>query len=66
MLPDYVDAVAPTTYRLTQDSAILRLLADGEFDRLIWVGDKLEITAAVEDESPAEAEAAVDVATDAE
>ena len=61
-----VDAVAPTTYRLTQDSAILRLLADGEFDRLIWVGDKLEITAAVEDESPAEAEATVDAATDAE
>ena len=43
---DAVDAVTPTTYRLTQDSAILRLLEAGEYDRLIWVGDKLEIIAA--------------------
>ena len=60
-----VDAVAPTVYRLSQDSAILRILQDGDVDRLVWVGDKLEIIAE-QDETPAEAEASVDAATDAE
>ena len=61
-----VDAVAPAVYRLSQDSAILRLIEEGKADRLVWVGDKLEIIAEEEDETPAEAEASVDAATDAE
>ena len=60
-----VDAVAPAVYRLSQDSAILRLIEEGKADRLVWVNDKLEIIAE-EDETPAEAEASVDAATDAE
>ena len=45
--------------RLTPDTVILRLIEQGESDRLIWVNDKLEITApvAVEDAGqPVEAE----------
>ena len=62
-----VEAVAPATYRLSHDSAILRLISEGQTDRLIWVNDKLEITATLVDldETPAEAEAAVDASTDA-
>ena len=60
-----VDAVAPAVYRLSQDSAILRLIEEGRTDRLVWVNDKLEIIAE-EGETPAEAEASVDAATDAE
>ena len=51
-----VDAVAPAVYRLSQDSAILRLIEEGKTDRLVWVGDKLEIIA----------EVPVDAATDTE
>ena len=60
-----VEAVAPTVYRLNQDSAILRLLEEGRTDRLVWVNDKLEIIAE-QDETPANAEASVDAATDTE
>jgi hypothetical protein len=44
--------VAPTAgstarrIRLSQDTVILRLIAQGKTDRLVWVNDQLEITAA--------------------
>ena len=51
---DAVEAVAPTVYRLSQDSAILRLLEEGRTDRLVWVNDQLEIIAEqAEEEAPA-------------
>jgi hypothetical protein len=34
---------APHVVKLTKDSMILRLLEDGNTDRLVWVGDSLEI-----------------------
>ena len=64
---DAVEAVEPTVYRLSQDSAILRLIEEGRSDRLVWVNDTLEIIAEpAEETTPAEAEASVDAATDAE
>ena len=62
---DAVEAVEPTVYRLNQDSAILRLIEEGRTDRLVWVNDSLEIIAE-QDETPANAEASVDAATDTE
>ena len=44
------EAVEPTAgqpeirRRLTQDTVILRLIEQGDDDRLIWIGDSLEIT----------------------
>lgn len=32
--------------KLTRDSIVLRLIEEGDTDRLLWVGDDLEITAA--------------------
>ena len=61
---DAVDAVEPAVYRLSHDSAVLRLLEEGRTDRLVWVGDRLEIIA--EDEAPAETETSVDAPTPAE
>ena len=62
-----VEAVAPTVYRLNQDSAILRLLEEGRTDRLVWVNDKLEIIAEqAEEEAPADAEVSTTAATDTE
>ena len=64
---DAVEAVEPTVYRLSQDSAILRLIEEGRSDRLVWVNDTLEnIAEPAEETTPAEAEASVDAATDAE
>ena len=64
---DAVEAVAPTVYRLNQDSAILRLLEEGRTDRLVWVNDKLEIIAEqAEEEAPADAEVSTTAATDTE
>ena len=40
-------AVEEIRVALTKDSAILRLLEQGDEARLIWVGDSLEITAPV-------------------
>ena len=60
-----VEAVAPTVYRLNQDSAILRLLEEGRTDRLVWVNDKLEIIAE-QDETPADAEVSTAAGTDTE
>ena len=62
-----VEAVAPTVYRLNQDSAVLRLLEEGRTDRLVWVNDKLEIIAEpAEETTPAEAEASIDAASNTE
>ena len=60
-----VEAVAPTVYRLNQDSAILRLIEEGRTDRLVWVNDKLEIIAE-QDETPADAEVSTAAGTDTE
>ena len=62
---DAVEAVAPTVYRLNQDSAILRLLEEGRTDRLVWVNDELEIIAE-QDETPADAEVSAAAGTDTE
>jgi hypothetical protein len=40
---DHVPGRAPQIVRLTKDSMILRLIEDGGTDRLVWVGDDLEI-----------------------
>ena len=53
---EHVAAVEPTIYRLSQASAILRLIESGKFDRLVWVGDSLEIIA----EAPVATEAPVE------
>ena len=34
------------TVRLEHETVVLRLIEAGDYDRLIWVGDSLEITAA--------------------
>lgn len=44
-----------TMVQLTRDSQILRLIDQGNTDRLIWVGDDLEISAYVPDDQPATA-----------
>lgn len=41
-----VVAVAPVAHKLNRDSIILRLIENGEFDRLVWVGTELEVLAA--------------------
>ena len=41
-----VEPVQREAYKLTKDTVILRLIEDGRTDRLIWVGDDLEILAA--------------------
>ena len=41
-----VEPVRREAYELTKDTVILRLIEDGRTDRLIWVGDDLEILAA--------------------
>ena len=62
-----VEEVEPEVIQLGRDAAILRMIEEGNTDRLVWVGDALEILAEEsDDETPAEAEAAVDAATDAE
>ncbi len=40
--------------RLTKDSVILRLIEQGDTDRLVWVGDELEVTEASVRQAPAE------------
>lgn len=40
---DHVQGQAPVTIKLTKDSIVLRLLDQGEGDRLVWVNDELEI-----------------------
>jgi hypothetical protein len=40
---DHVPGRAPQIVRLTKDSMVLRLIEDGGTDRLVWVGDDLEI-----------------------
>ena len=41
-----VAAVREESVRLTRDSAVLRLLEAGQEDRLVWVGEHLEILSA--------------------
>lgn len=53
---DAVEAVEPTVYRLSQDSAILRLIEEGRTDRLVWVNDSLEIIAEVSVDAPTDTE----------
>ncbi len=36
-------AVAPVIVSLTKDSIVLRLIEEGNTDRLVWVGDELEV-----------------------
>lgn len=43
------EAESSTRVHLTRDSIILRLIENNESDRLIWVGDRLEILAAPTD-----------------
>ena len=43
---DAVEGVKPKTYSLSKDSQILRLIESGQDDRLIWIGEELEILAA--------------------
>lgn len=49
--------------RLSRDSQILRLIEEGDSDRLVWVGDDLEILAAepVIEESPEQEAATLQV-----
>lgn len=41
-----VEAVEPEVIQMGRDAAILRMIEEGNTDRLVWVGDTLEITAA--------------------
>ena len=41
-----VEAVEPEVIQLGRDAAILRMIEEGNTDRLVWVGDTIEITAA--------------------
>lgn len=57
VLQEGSDGVAPVNevlVQLSHDSKILRLISDGKSDRLVWVGDSLEILE-VDDELPFEA-----------
>lgn len=42
------------TLKLTADSIVLRLLEQGDTDRLIWVGDKLEVLEVLPGTQPAD------------
>lgn len=39
------EAVEPVVINLGRDAAILRMIEEGQTDRLIWVGDTIEILA---------------------
>ena len=41
-----VEEVTPAVIQLGRDAAILRMIEEGNTDRLVWVGDTIEITAA--------------------
>lgn len=41
-----VEEVEPEVIQLGRDAAILRMIEEGNTDRLVWVGDTIEITAA--------------------
>lgn len=41
-----VEEVEPEVIQLGRDAAILRMIEGGNTDRLVWVGDTIEITAA--------------------
>ena len=41
-----VEKVEPEVIQLGRDAAILRMIEEGNTDRLVWVGDTIEITAA--------------------
>lgn len=41
-----VEAIEPEVIQLGRDAAILRMIEEGNTDRLVWVGDAIEITAA--------------------
>ena len=43
---DAVEGIKPKAYSLSKDSQILRLIESGQDDRLIWIGEELEILAA--------------------
>lgn len=40
-----VEPVRREAYKLTKDTVILRLIEEGRTERLIWIGDQLEILA---------------------
>lgn len=40
------EEVEPEVIQLGRDAAILRMIEEGNTDRLVWVGDTIEITAA--------------------
>jgi hypothetical protein len=42
---DAVPAQAEHIVKLTKDSVVLRLVEQGDFDRLVWVGEDLEVLA---------------------
>ena len=41
-----VEEVEPEVIQLGRDAAILHMIEEGNTDRLVWVGDTIEITAA--------------------
>ena len=41
-----VEEVEPEVIQLGRDAAILRMIEEGNTDRLVWVGDTIEVTAA--------------------
>ena len=41
-----VEEVEPEVIQLGRDAAILRMIEEGNTNRLVWVGDTIEITAA--------------------
>lgn len=41
-----VEEAEPEVIQLGRDAAILRMIEEGNTDRLVWVGDTIEITAA--------------------
>mgnify|MGYP003609485159 FL=1 len=41
-----VEEVEPEVVQLGRDAAIMRMIEEGNTDRLVWVGDTIEITAA--------------------
>ena len=48
VLTEAVEGVEPVrreAYKLTKDTVILRLIEEGRTERLIWIGDQLEILA---------------------
>lgn len=60
VLHEAVEGTAPQAeqlIKLSHDSIVLRLIEQGDHDRLVWVGDELEVLE-VDDELPFEADAA--------